>query len=166
MKHLDDYREIHRANPRYGPGPGGSDLETLKRLCAPWKVSRAIDYGCGNSRAAFALWPEADVCLYDPAIPGKDAQPVGHFDAGLSSDVLEHIPLDEITGVLDHMAALAPRWLLIIHTGPAGQRLPSGGNAHVLQRPMPWWCNVLLNTFRTVRGFETSRPYRVGFVAG
>lgn len=164
MKHLEDYRTIHAADPQYGSGPGTHELEIIASLCRHIEVSRAIDYGCGNSRALERLWPQAERALYDPAMPGRDRPPAGQFDVGLCTDVLEHVPEDELHELLKYLWELSTRWVFVIHTAPARQLLPSGENAHVTQRPAAWWGKIIGQFFNGgLAEWQTNNAYRVGF---
>lgn len=144
MNLIEEYREIHRQQPAYGTGPGKESLAMLKVLL-PAGAKRVLDYGCGNSTALDMIWPGEGVerVYYDPALPGRAAEPIGAFDAGLCTDVLEHIPESHVPAFLNTLAAFAPAWGFIIHTGPAGQKLSDGTNAHVTQRRIHWWLRLL-----------------------
>jgi hypothetical protein len=164
MKHLPDYEMIHRLNDRYGPGPGPPDVETLKEaIKSVGRVRACIDYGCGNSKAIFTLFPRAQVHVrYDFAQPDfTDPPPALRYDVGLCTDVMEHVPEDEIPAVLSHLGTLSDQWLFIIPTTPAAQKLMDGSNAHVTQRKAGWWKTVLTSGLcATVEIRDTANPNR------
>jgi hypothetical protein len=135
---VGEYAKLH-AKQAYGQG--GMSEATRQRL---WQLAGAdpssvIDFGCGRSRDAVTLWPGARHFLYDPAIPELKAFPSQRFELGLCTEVLEHIPLEEIDNLLWEMRCLSDRWLCTVHTAAAAQVLPNGENAHCLQRPAEWW---------------------------
>lgn len=164
MKHLADYQQIHRDNPRYGSGPGAVDRAALRE----WITSEetlaqcVIDYGCGNSPALFTLFPEAQFFYrYDPALHLFRDPPSGlKFAAGLCTDVMEHIPEDELDATLEHLWGLSPRWYFIIHAAPAAQRLPDGSNAHVSQHPPEWWQKRMSSWWEDITIKPLLAPYR------
>lgn len=163
MKHLADYQRIHRENPRYGSGPGAADRAVLQSWMSHETPRAVIDYGCGNSRAVFDLFPAAQAHFrHDPALRAFCAPPPPGlvFDAGLCTDVMEHIPEEEMDRTLERLRLLAPVWYLIIHTAPAAQKLPDGGNAHVSRHPPEWWTARFLQWFGAVETARLQAPYR------
>lgn len=142
-KHQRDYEIIHRQKPNYGYGPQEADLGALAAAVATLpRVRSCLDFGCGNSRAIFTLFPDAAIHVrHDFAHPSYQAEPPPglRYDVGLCTDVMEHVPAEEIDRVLARLAALSDTWLFIIPIGPASQKLPDGSNAHVSQHPADWW---------------------------
>jgi hypothetical protein len=82
--------------------------------------SMILDFGCGNAihwhkkvslrfKDELINFPEflgEKFCgfqRYDPAHPVYNRKPIGKFDLILCTDVLEHIPLDELPFVLDEI---------------------------------------------------------------
>lgn len=139
MKHLAAYLEIHASNPSYGPGPCPTILKAMAHELRSVTPKAALDWGCGNSKALETLFPKAKRHLYDPAIPGHDTIPRGRYDIGICTDVMEHIPEDEIDDTLQKQSLVCHDWLYIIDNKVAIQLLPDGSNAHVIQKPAAWW---------------------------
>lgn len=166
MKHLADYQMIHRLNARYGSGPGAPDLPLLQNVIKKHlaSVRTVIDYGCGNSKAIFTLWPRASLhCRYDFAHPDfTQSPPQGfRFDCGLCTDVMEHVPREELPLVFARMMELSSHWLFTIHTKPAGQKLMDGSNAHVTQLPAEEWKPLLEEGLQSqVTIWPTEQPFR------
>jgi hypothetical protein len=153
MKHLLDYITIHEQNPRYGSGPGSADIDAMREATAHKIVRSAVDWGCGNSKALEQLWPDAKRTLYDPALPDHAMIPRAIHDIGLCTDVMEHIPEDEIDDTLKKQSLVAADWLYIIHKHPAHQLLPDGTNAHVTQRDERWWSRRIGKFFDHVKSW-------------
>lgn len=152
VDYIEQYRIIHENQQNYGPGPGDGEVnrirECLKGLVP--KHPKVVDFGCGNSRLAFQLFPDAHAIFrYDPAITGLHNNVLFgirffHWcDIGICTDVMEHIPLDHIHDVLDKMHHMSRIWYFTIHTAPAAQILPNGENAHCTQQPKEWWIKHL-----------------------
>ena len=141
------YQQIHADNPKYGSGPSAEEADriaTILREDDVFNPDTVIDYGCGNSKLAETLFPNAEIRLYDPAIKALSNPPqAGCYDIGLCTDVMEHIPEQDIAAMWSEMKALAPKWYFTIHTGQASQLLPDGRNAHVTQKPAEWWQQTL-----------------------
>lgn len=147
MNYIEEYRQIHAANPNYGQGSGAKVREAIARLWGPVPFS-VLDFGCGRSRMIFDIWPEAAVYWrYDPAIPAFSSMPpppeVLTFGAGLCTDVLEHLPEETLHLSLSRLRRWSADWCFIICTRPAGQKLSDGSNAHCTVRPAEWWLELL-----------------------
>lgn len=135
---IGEYAKLHAKQP-YGQGGMSEAIrQRLWHLAGSPPVS-VVDFGCGRSKDAVILWPGAAHHFYDPAIPEHRQFPRRRFDLGLCTEVLEHIPLEEVDNLLWEMRCLSDRWLCTIHTASAAQILPNGENAHCLQRPAEWW---------------------------
>jgi hypothetical protein len=86
-----------------------------------------------------AALPELKIREYDPAIPGKDGEPEA-AEFVVCTDVLEHIELDCLDEVLDHIRWLAGKYAFLnIATRPAVKVLPDGRNAHLIIESADWW---------------------------
>lgn len=156
--------KIHHATKKTFSGNGvlkhaRALVEFSKRIGA---VS-AIDYGCGKGlqygRAVIAPLqpvdaPPADsvqlltleqalgygVYKYDPAVPMFSAPPLSRADFVWCTDVLEHIPEEDIPFIVSELSRLAIKGVFVtVGTYPAKKHLPNGENAHVCVKPTEWW---------------------------
>jgi cytochrome oxidase Cu insertion factor (SCO1/SenC/PrrC family) len=56
------------------------------------------------------------------------------------TDVLEHIELDRLRAVMNHIQGLARKVILLsVALDPANKTLSDGRNAHLIQKPPAWW---------------------------
>lgn len=143
---IAQYQQVHAAKPHYGSGPGEQERDTIRAAIveAIGEPNSVLDYGCGNSKLSSQMFPAASVlCRYDPAIERLSHLPEMRFEAGICTDVLEHVPESELPDLVARFKALAPTWYFTIHTGPAAQLLPDGQNAHCTQHPPEWWQELL-----------------------
>ena len=144
---VHQYRIIH-AQKAYGQGGLKPEWEAVyKRLTQSLEVRSVVDFGCGRSKDIEKLWPNASHAFYDPAIPGIDTLPDGTFSLGYCTQVMEHIPEEEVPALLEKMRKLSPWWVMTIHTRPANQILPNGENAHCTQRGQGWWAAEVAKVF-------------------
>ena len=78
--------------------------------------------------------------LYDPAVPEYEELHDGPLRGIYSTDVLEHIPKEQLPEIFDHIFTRAERFVfLAICTRPAIAVLPSGENAHCTVEPINFW---------------------------
>ena len=62
------------------------------------------------------------------------------YDVVISTDVVEHIPEEDIAWVLDKIFAYATQALYVVAACyPAQKHLPDGTNAHCTLQPPEWW---------------------------
>lgn len=133
----------------------------IAQLCRQHKAASLLDYGCGAGdawRAPHRLHRDLglrwfNVTLFDPAFEDHNEKPYGMFDGVLCSDVLEHIPEDELDTLIATLFSHARSFVWAsVCCRPAKKSFPDGTNLHVTQHPMDWW----QERFQRV-------PYRVPF---
>lgn len=141
MRITEEYRKanlsLHKSNPKYGTS-GAKWAGKVSVLAPKLQCQTVLDYGCGKGLLASAL-PELNIAEYDPAIPGKDAEPEP-ADLVVCTDVLEHIEPSCLDEVLDHIRRLTLKYAFVnVATRPAVKMLPDGRNAHLIIEPADWW---------------------------
>ena len=136
---VDQYR-ILRARKTYGTtgaGKWGEVQDCVDQL----RAKTALDYGCGRSGLADLL--DVPCARYDPAIPEYAELPTEKVDLVVCTDVLDHIPSDDIGDVLAHIRSLSPFAFFHISTRLAVQILPNGENAHCSVYPAAEWLKCI-----------------------
>ena len=162
---IEQYRKLHESGP-YGRGDQ-QVTETLAKWIAAsgMRVESALDYGAGQSYLIDYLFPsDVEKVRYDPAIPEIAEKPQGRFDVVTCTDVMGHIPQDEVAGVVSEIAGYAFVALFVTYLGKASTILPNGENAHCTQRPTEWWQGRLLRHFEAVRQIPSPRKEKAFFV--
>ncbi len=82
--------------------------------------------------------------LYDPAVARYAAMPPGSYDGVICSDVLEHVPRDELDDVLADCFGAARKFVFFsICCRAAHKSLPNGMNCHVTIEKPAWWTRRL-----------------------
>lgn len=146
-RNLDEYREIHRSDARYGRSSQKlvgliADAVRAGQATDPdWKPQTLLDFGCGKSQAAERVAKKLGIThyLYDPAIPGRETLPVDKADIVMNTDVLEHLDESEVELLLSDVRGLTDHAYFNIATAPASKVLASGENAHATVQPPEWW---------------------------
>ncbi len=146
---IGQYRLMHA---RGGVFPGRSLLPVA------WHVYDAVqrhgaltllDYGCGQGQQydrykVHEWWGVPRPALYDPAVARYAAMPRGPFDGVICSDVLEHVPRDELDTVLADCFGPARKFVFLsICCRAARKSLPNGMNCHVTVEKPEWWTRRL-----------------------
>lgn len=150
MSHLitDQYRELqarlHAEHDKYGIS-SEKHIEQIRAISEQLGTRDIIDYGCGKCRLQRGL--PFPIQNYDPALPEFSRHP-DPADFVVCTDVLEHIEPECLEEVLDDLAALTKKLLLVeVACRPAMKWLADGRNAHLIQQTPNWWLKHLLNRF-------------------
>jgi hypothetical protein len=105
--------------------------DTVEWICRRFACWSVLDYGCGKGalkRDLDSRGVRFDVREYDPAISGKDAMPA-FADLVVCTDVLEHIEMERLGNVLNHLQSLARKAILV----------SVGHGDGLIQKPAVWW---------------------------
>lgn len=157
---LEQYVQMHEANPQVFAGFSlWPHIRRIKSIFEETDVKRVLDFGAGKGAqyqeplhcdggdyTSLEDYWGAAVTLYDPAVDRHNAFPDGEipFDAVVCTDVLEHLPLDEIRAAIDLLFSVATRAVYIsVHCEEAIKSLPDGRNCHETVRPPDWWLGIL-----------------------
>ena len=141
---IEEYKKYHREQNDYG---NGGALKFHKRhiddLIQDTKAETLLDFGCGKGDVYKVNdWDWPMPTLYDPAIPEYEELPDGPFDGVLSTDVMEHIPENQIPEIIDQIFSRAERFVYLgIANNEAHDVLSNGTNAHVTRQSVEWWAN-------------------------
>lgn len=152
-KKIDLYREYHK-NPAVYPGNSLYDhIADIGKMVAEVDAYSVLDYGCGKGTQyandkMHRAWKITKLALYDPAVPKFEKRPEGKFDLVVCTDVLEHVPEDEIPGVLEDIDSYAAKAVFFsICTRKAWAVLPNGENAHCTIKSKGWWSKTVYGAF-------------------
>lgn len=152
------YRQMHGVGSFQGE-PRTEEDRAIGELCRRHGARRVLDYGAGKGAKYVdlpvtmdgrsypnvrAYWGVQEIVCYDPAFSAFDKLPSGPFDGVVSTDVLEHIPEEDLPWVIDEMFRLATSFVYAnVTSWPAQKNLPNGENAHCTIRPVAWWRAVV-----------------------
>jgi hypothetical protein len=119
-------------------------LAQLQQAVPDLEHRTILDFGCGPKAGLAAVYP-GRVIPYDPYVEQFATPPWNQaIDVVFSSDVLEHMPLQQIRGFLAKVRDMAPSFVfLVASTRHAQKLLPNGSNAHLTVKPPDWWLNLV-----------------------
>lgn len=87
-----------------------------------------------------AAWPDVSVTCYDPGYAPYAGAIEGPFDAVISTDVVEHIPADDIPWLLDELFGHARVCVYVVAACYLAKKMmPDGSNAHCTIESPQWW---------------------------
>lgn len=164
-EHLEMYKSMHRDGDR-GQGIPSSQMfdgrslaphaGTIGSLIARFGARSLLDYGAGkgglymmknlrdSSGRSHAdirtFWNISNITLYDPGYEPYSAYPTGRFDAVICTDVLEHVPEEDLPWLVGELFGFADMFVFAnVAAYPAAKHLPNGENAHCTIKPPEWW---------------------------
>ena len=139
---IEEYKKYHAENETNYPGNNlKPQLHHIKDLVQDTKAETLLDYGCGKG-LQYTEWKHHEELgvmptLYDPAVPEYQKLPEGSFHGIYSTDVMEHIPKEQLPETFEYIFSRAERFVfLAICTKPAIAVLPNGENAHCTVEPI------------------------------
>ncbi|MEQ8860262.1 MAG: hypothetical protein RIC56_16615 [Pseudomonadales bacterium] len=133
-------------------------VEPIAELVRRHGAGSILDYGSGKATLYQAApgesedsrfktmpsWGSATVTCYDPGYEPFSGPYADHYDGVITTDVLEHIPAEDIGWVLHHLFSLANRFVYAVAACyPAKKILPDGSNAHCTIRTPQWWAGQM-----------------------
>lgn len=152
--------ETSKPSGNFGGGSLYPHIEKVRKLIEITNSKSVLDYGCGKASLYLEkfsfdsseqpssierYWNIESITLFDPGVPQFAKQPTGDFDGLISTDVLEHIPEEDIDWVLEECFGYAKRFVYMnIASYPAIKVLPNGWNAHITIQPREWWEEKIL----------------------
>ena len=162
-KLIEQYRHIHKTS-RFGVS--AHEFEAQIQACVvDLKPKVILEYGCGQSRLYQTLETGgANFVRYDPSIPALADLAIKQADLIINTDVLEHIPADDLDAVLGHMRSFGDKVFFNIATRPARRTLPNGENAHCTIWPADKWLLVLQRHFPATRLLIEKPGYECTFI--
>ena len=129
-------------------------IKPIAKLVIETGAKTILDYGAGKASLyeaspgepldsryrSHAAWPGVKVVCYDPGYERFAAPHSDSCDGAISTDVLEHIPADDIAWVLDEIFQASKNFVYVVAACyPARKFLPDGQNTHCTLEPPGWW---------------------------
>lgn len=118
-----------------------------------------IDYGCGKAflyekkinilnrdyRNLQEYWDLQDIYLYDPAVEKYSEEPTKRADGIICTDVIEHIPEEDIITFINDLFKLANKFIfVVIATVPASKYFDDGRNIHLCIKTENEWKGIFM----------------------
>lgn len=133
--------------------------EAIKQLADQFGAMSILDYGSGKgAQYVMAMnlkdgqrfssiaeyWDLDSLTCYDPGYEVFAEPPTGKFDGVISTEVLQHVPEEDMPWVVDELFTLAQKFLFVNASSfAADYLLPNGENAHSTIQPVKWWRDLI-----------------------
>lgn len=167
----EKYQKLWGEHPSYrNAAPGELFADHFLKLANPGKADLVYDFGCGTGRGAAKIaervrrvvgFDFTDNCL-DEKVRGRFdfrqhdlTKPIEMFrpraDYGYCTDVLEHIPTQDVPVVLGNIFNAARTVYLNISTVEDHCGALIGETLHLTVKPLNWWLLQVMNLGLTVK---------------
>jgi len=135
--YLEQAKLLHLNDKKWTGTTVRQYIPTINKLRKDYNLQTMLDYGCGKAQHHDLTWKATK---YDPAIPEFNVKPIGTFDLVISTDVLEHIPEENIDNIIADIFSYQGKWVFVsVCCREAREILPNGMNAHATVKPEDWW---------------------------
>ena len=135
--YIDQAKKVHENENKWRGTTVRQYIPEINKLRREYGLVTMLDYGCGKAQFHDPNW---NAVKYDPAIEIFNTKPVGKFDLVISTDVLEHVPEQNIDEVIADIFNYSDRWVFVsVCCREAREVLPNGMNAHATVKPEEWW---------------------------
>lgn len=149
-----EYCRLHAAN-RFKGDSLKKYIAEINDLIQQHECKTILDYGCGKA-SQHKKAKLGNVTLYDPYYEPYNKKPEGVFDMVICTDVMEHIPEDEVGKILAELINYTDKILFLsICLKPAKKKFSNGENLHLTIKPKEWWESMLSNG----KGIKIVRHY-------
>jgi hypothetical protein len=150
---VSDLLKQYRKMAANGSFRGLSVMQHSAQIAEVIKAHEAttlLDYGSGAGDAyhdphnVHHTWgiKRVRIRLYDPSFKAfSHLPPPGtRYDGVICSDVLEHIPEDQVSAFVQALFSYARKFVWAsVCCRPAKKLFPDGTNPHVTVKPLQWW---------------------------
>lgn len=156
LQEADKYRLMWSTEAYREVSPGEMVVPVILEVLKPEGL--VIDFGCGTGRAALGLSKAGmDMLCVDFADNCRDEEAMGlpflqwdltkplppHAHYGICTDVMEHIPTDDVPVVIGNIMNAADRVFFQISTVPDVMGALIGQDLHLTVRQHAWWVEML-----------------------
>jgi len=148
---IELYKEIHETKDVYNGSALILHAQSIKDIIDMFNIKTMLDYGCGKGKQYSEekiheeYFRNIQPAMYDPAVNQFSEIPKGKFDLVICTDVLEHIPEEDLDTFLKELYSKADTAVYFgICNIPANTFLSDGRNAHVTLKSFDWWVEKIL----------------------
>lgn len=160
-KYISEYKILHQEKDSFGASCI-KQLNYITLIIDYIKPKKVLDFGCGKGtliKELSSVYPDIVFDGYDPAVSEFENLPEGEYDLVICTDVLEHIPENNLKNVVKKIKEYSSRVFFQLHHSKASQILPNGENAHVTVKPPLWYEKLFKKYFHYVIILPAKRPW-------
>ena len=157
LEFIEAYKDLHTQDIKFLGGSLRPYIKSIDKLIKEYECKTLLDYGCGKAfpysdkhleveikAPVQKTWDIDSYTLYDPAYPKYDKLPTGKYDIVICTDVLEHIPEQDLDWVITRILNYSTKIVFInVCTALALKHFKKGKlkgkNFHISVFDENWW---------------------------
>ena len=161
---IEKYKLFHKNGIKNQPGIStflGYSLTKwivrIKEIIKTNNCQSLIDFGCGKAflynnnfkikdeefSGLSDFWKINNIYLYDPGVEKYSKFPQIKYDGLICTDVVEHIPEDDVINFIDGLFKLSNKFIfVVIATIPATKFFDDGSNIHLSLKNESVWKDI------------------------
>ena len=135
--YLEQAKQYHKDDNKWQGVALKKFIPSINQIIKDKGIESILDYGSGKAKYHPKEW---NATKYDPAVPEYQNKPTDKFDLVISTDVLEHIPVDNLKDAINEIFSYSKKWVFVsVCCRKAIAILPNGYNAHATIESAKWW---------------------------
>ena len=157
VEFIEAYKDLHTQETKFKGSSLNPYVISIGKLILEYNCKTLLDYGCGKAlgysdkceeiqlkKPVQKIWNIDSYTLYDPAYPKYDTLPTSTYDIVICTDVLEHIPEQDLDWVIERILNYSTKIVFLnICTAPALKHFKKGKfkgkNLHISVFENKWW---------------------------
>ena len=148
-KYIEQYKLLYEIKPKYGAS-SVKLFDTIMPIIKEYNPVKVLDYGCGRSPLIDMIKENYEDIIpfrYDPVFEKFSALPNEKMDFVICTDVLQHVPVDDLDNTLLEITNLSKNCFFHIKCTDHPTKFPNGEPSNITVRDKEWWKNYLSKFF-------------------
>ena len=155
-KHLiEQYKQLYNQKPTYGAS-SKKIFDIILPIVEKYAPSSILDYGCGKSPLVDMINEKTGIKIYkfDPVFEEYNNLPQKNVDFVICTDVLQHIPVNELFENLKEISNCGNICFYKIKCTDHPTKFPNGEPTNITIFDKNKWKKILLNFYNDIKEIE------------
>lgn len=163
-EYIEQYKKLYELKPRYGAS-SVKLLNYILPVIKEYKPISVLDYGCGRSPLIDMIAEQVPIkpFRYDPVFEEFSSLPNEKMDFLICTDVLQHVPLNDLHNVLTEISSISSNCYFHIKCTDHPTNFPNGKPTNCTVYPKEWWKEKLSEYFSSAEYTECNDETSVSF---
>lgn len=165
-KLIEQYKLLYEIKPTYGAS-SQKIFDKVLEVIKEYNPKSILDYGCGRSALIDMIYASTNIAVYryDPVFAEYNKLPTTKVDFVICTDVLQHIPENELDENLKEIASAGDVCYFKIKCCDHPTTFPNGEPTNCTVHDKYWWNNILKKFYKSIKELQCNDDTSVVFVA-